>query len=246
MAPYDIPTRQFDDFRESAHGVALFEQENLAAPSCVGCHGSHSALPPRVLQISNVCGRCHVLVRRAFESGPHQAAAQDGRIAGCTACHDNHRTEPVPVEQIGATCIRCHSRESAPAVQGAELQELMMAASRDLEAAEGALESLARAGRRVDTERFRYQTARTAFLEFQEVQHGLDMEQLEELGLRIGSISRDVRAAAESVEEKRWEHRLLLLPIWFLALAAVVLAWFRLRDARRRDGEPGPPGSQPR
>jgi len=234
MAPYEIPTRQFADFRESAHGVALFEEGNFAAPSCVGCHGSHSALPPRVMQIGDVCGRCHVLVRREFEAGPHAAAAQDGRIAGCTACHDNHRTEAVPLEEIGATCTRCHATESAAAQTGAEIQELMVAASRDLDAAEEALARLGRAGRSVHTQSFRYQTARTAFLQLHQAQHSLNLERLEELSLRVGSISRDIRSAAEAVEEKRWEHKLLLVPIWFLALAGIVLAWFRLRDEMRR------------
>jgi hypothetical protein len=38
--------------------------------------------------------------------------------------------------------------------------------------------------------------------------------------------------------EQRWEHKLLLIPVWFLALAIVVLAWFRLSEARRRPEEP--------
>jgi hypothetical protein len=173
-------------------------------------------------------------VRQEFEAGPHEAASREGKIAGCTACHANHGTEIVPPEQIGATCIRCHEKESAAAMTGAEIQELTVGASRELEAAEQALTRLVRAGHRVDTERFRYQTARTAFLQFKEVQHSLNMEQLEELSLRIGSISRDLRSGAEAVEEKRWEHKLLLMPIWFLTLAAVVLAWFRLRDEARR------------
>ena len=246
MARYGIPTRQFADYRASAHGVALFEEENFAAPSCISCHGSHSALPPRVTQIANVCGRCHVLERRAFEAGPHQAAAQDGRIAGCTACHDNHETEAVPLEQIAVTCTRCHEQESAAARNGTEIQQLMVGASRQLGAAEQAMARLARAGRRVDTEHFRYQTARTAFLQFQQVQHGLNMEQLEELNLRVASISRDIRAASEAVEEKRWEHKLLLVPIWFLTLAGVVLAWFRLRDETRREREAGGEGESDR
>lgn len=254
MAPYGIGTGQFVDFRQSAHGVALFEEENFAAPSCVGCHGSHSALPPRVMQIANVCGRCHVRVQQAFEEGPHEAAAEDGRIAGCTACHDNHETEIVPLERIGDTCTRCHEPESAAARAGVEIQERMVGAARELEAAERALTHMARAGRRVDTQRFRYRSARTAFFQFQQIQHSLDVERMEELSLRIGSVTRDIRSAAEAVEERRWEHKLLLVPIWFLTLAGLLLAWFRLRDARepheeegdawRTDDERGPDDAQ--
>jgi hypothetical protein len=140
----------------------------------------------------------------------------------------------VPAEQIGATCVGCHASESAPALTGAEIQQLMVGATRELDAADEALTRLVRGGHRVDTERFRYRTARTAFLQFKEVQHSLNLERLEELSLRIGSISRDIRSGAEAVEEQRWEHKLLLAPIWFLTLAAVVLAWFRLRDEARR------------
>ena len=110
-----------------------------------------------------------------------------------------------------------------------------MRASRELEAAEVALTRLAGAGRRVDTQRFRYQTARTAFLQLHQAQHSLNTQRLEELSLRISSISRDIRSAAEAAEERRWEHKLLLAPLWFLVLAAVVLAWFRLRDETREE-----------
>lgn len=237
MAPYGIGTGQFEDFRQSAHGVALFEEENFAAPSCVGCHGSHSALPPRVMEIANVCGRCHVRVERAFETGPHGAAAAAGAIAGCTACHDNHETEIVPPERVGETCTRCHEAESPAARAGAEIEERMVEAVRELEAAEEALADMERAGRDVDTQRFRFLTARTAFHQFQQVQHSLDMEQMEDLSLRIRSVTGDIRGAAESVEERRWEHKLLLVPIWFLALAGIVLAWFRRHELQARSDE---------
>lgn len=233
MVGYGIPTDQFARYRRSAHGVALLEVGNLAAPSCAGCHGSHSALPPRVTEIANVCGSCHVLVQRAFDRGAHAAAAAAGRIAGCTACHDNHDTRTVPPDSVAATCTRCHAAESPAAVRGREVQELIVTAAGQLEAAEEALEELGRSGRRVSDVRFRYRTARTAFLQFQQAQHGLDMERLEELSLRVRSISRDIRAAAESERERRFEHRLLLAPIWFLVLSGVLLAWFRLRTVRR-------------
>lgn len=249
MAPYDVGTGQFEDYRQSAHGIALYEKENFAAPTCVGCHGSHSALPPQVMQIANVCGKCHVRVQRAFEAGPHEAAAEDGRIAGCTACHDNHETETVPLEEIGDTCTRCHEPESPAARTGLEIEERMVQAERQLDAAGEALDEMARAGHGTHTERFRYQTARTAFLQFQQIQHSIDLDRMEELSLRIGSITGDIRAAAESVEERRWEHKLLLVPVWFLALAGIVLAWFRHRERDRRtepEWEPEEAEGEPR
>ena len=76
MGKYRLPTDQFTRFRRSAHGIALFDEQNFASPSCVGCHGTHSALPPSVTEIANVCGRCHVLVSQSFDAGPHAQAAR--------------------------------------------------------------------------------------------------------------------------------------------------------------------------
>jgi hypothetical protein len=209
--------------------VALFEHENFAAPSCIGCHGSHAALPPAVTEIANVCGRCHVLVRRAFYSGPHGAAALSGKLPGCTACHSNHETERVPADSIAATCTRCHDPEGHAAAVGLEIQQRVSRATEDMEGAEAAIQELVRAGRQVTDIKFRYQTARTAFLQIAEAQHSLDVEGLDDLGRRVASISEDIRSTEETAREQRWEHKLFLAPVWFLALAALVLAWFKLR-----------------
>jgi hypothetical protein len=33
--------------------------------------------------------------------------------------------------------------------------------------------------------------------------------------------------------EERWEHKLVLVPVWFLALSAIAFAGFKLRDLQR-------------
>lgn len=229
MSRYGLPTDQFSLFQASAHGVALFGKENFAAPSCIGCHGSHAALPPAVTEIANVCGRCHVLVRRAFYAGPHGAAALSGKLPGCTACHSNHETERVPVDSIASTCTRCHDPDSHPAAIGLEIQQRVSKAKEDMQSADTAIQELIRAGRQVTDIKFRYQTAQTAFLQIAEAQHSLDVERLDDLGRRVASISEDIRSTEETAREQRWEHKLFLAPVWFLALAALVLAWFKRR-----------------
>lgn len=236
MAPYRIPTDQVDLFRRSAHGVALFDQQNFAAPTCVSCHGSHSALPPAVTEEATVCGRCHQHEGRSFALGPHGPPSRAGRIEGCLACHGNHDTERVPTERIGATCKRCHADGTRGAVLGAEIQRIAATATDHLRSADSAIQRITRSGRSVGDSRFRYQTALTAYLQIAEAQHALDLERLEDLGLRVGSISRDLRAAALSAEERQWEHKLLLVPVWFIALSIFALAWLTLR---RLEGRPG-------
>ncbi|MEJ2152267.1 MAG: cytochrome c3 family protein, partial [Gemmatimonadota bacterium] len=194
MGKYSLSTDQFSLYRDSAHGVGLFERQNFAAPSCVGCHGSHAAMPPQVTEIANVCGQCHVLVRRAFDAGPHGAAARAGTLPGCTACHSNHKTERLPPDAIAETCLECHDAESPAARLGEEIGELIVAAESDLQATDQAIAALVEAGWQVSNVQFRYQTALTDYLRIAEVQHGLDVEELEDLSRRVGSISRDIRA----------------------------------------------------
>jgi predicted CXXCH cytochrome family protein len=233
MERYGLATDQVGEHRRSRHGESLFGEHNTTAPTCISCHGSHAALPPGVGEIANVCGKCHVNVRRALDEGPHGTAARDGRLPGCTACHSNHGTEKPRSELIASTCVQCHEPNSAPAAVGRDLQERMTRAEEDLEAADQAIHELVRAGHAVENERFGYQTALTEYHQITQVQHSLDMERLEDLGRRVGSISRAIRGTAEVAAEEQWEHKLILIPVWFLALSVVALAWFRLRHLER-------------
>lgn len=239
MGKYGLRTDQFAEFASSAHGVALFQRENFAAPTCIGCHGSHSALPPGVTQVSNVCGHCHTLVREAFVRGPHGPAAARGAMPGCLACHGNHATEVVPSDSLAETCTKCHAAGSRQATLGMQLEERLVRAEGELREAEEAIATLVRAGRDVVDARLRLQTARTAYLQIAQVEHSLDLDALDELGLQVASATQAIGAAEESAAEQRWEHKLLLAPVWFLALAVVVLAWFRLSEARRAAGREG-------
>jgi hypothetical protein len=121
---------------------------------------------------------------------------------------------------------------------GSAIQRDVMQATTDLRAAEEAIARLTRAGRQTGDAQFRYRTALTAYLQIARVQHDLDVAQLEELTRRVRSISRDLGAMADVAEEHRWEHKLFLVPVWFLALSAIALAVQALRSVERRKAEP--------
>jgi len=242
MARYGIPTNQFEQYASSAHGRALFQDRNFAAPTCVGCHGSHSALPPGVSQVADVCGRCHQLVREAFNRGPHAAPAARGQLSGCIACHSNHGTEHVAPGAIAAACGRCHPAGTHGAAVADSLQARAVAATEELAAAGAAIARLERAGRPTAEALVRYEGARTSFGELAQIQHSLDMNALEDLGLKVASAARTVEESADVAAEGRWEHKLLLVPVWFLALAVLVLARYVRAEARdRHEGRGRPP-----
>lgn len=230
MSKYGLDTHQFAEFEASSHGRALYRDGNFAAPSCIGCHGSHAALPPDVGEIANVCGRCHEEVRHALSSGPHGPRAEPGSSSlGCTACHTNHGTERVASDEIAETCITCHDPEERAAQIGREIEEGVIRAEGQMEAAREAIAELSRAGHRTSDARFRYRSALTEFNQIGQVQHSLDLETLTDLELDVSSITRGIESAAEVAAEHKWEHRLILLPLWFFAFSMAALAYFRFR-----------------
>jgi hypothetical protein len=232
MEPYGLGIGQLEEFRHSSHGRAIYEEDNFASPSCIGCHGSHAALPPDVREITNVCGRCHIDVRRALVSGPHGETTETGTVVlGCTTCHTNHGTERVDSEAIAETCTNCHAEGDAAAQVGEEVEEGVVRAEREMESAREAISELVLAGRQTSDARFRYRNALTEFRQIAKVHHSLDAERLTDLELRVSSIANGIEATAEVAAEERWEHRLLLIPLWFFALSIAVLAHFRLRRA---------------
>ena len=118
------------------------------------------------------------------------------------------------------------------ATLGRALQEEILRAEEELHLAAEAIEEMAASGRPVEDERFRYVAAFTAFQQFAATQHSLDIEHAEELGRQVRSNTGVIRATAEAHAEERWERRLLLIPIWFLALSGVTFAAFKLRELR--------------
>ncbi len=232
MEPYGLATDQLDEFRRSTHGRALYQDANFAAPSCIGCHGSHAALPPDVGEIANVCGRCHVDVRQALASGPHGGSSETGNfLLGCTACHTNHGTETVEPQNVSETCLRCHVEGDAAMTVGEQIEAGAIRAENEMESARVAINELGRTGRSTTDARFLYRNALTEFRQIARVQHSLDLEQLTDLELKVSSVTNNIESSAEFAAEERWEHRLLLVPLWFFALSIAALAHFRLRRA---------------
>lgn len=235
MARYGLPTDQYVEYRESAHGVEVFEEGNFAAPTCTGCHGSHAALPPGVTEVVNVCDRCHVLIGRALSQGPHGTPATSGEFPGCLACHSNHGTERVSPDGIAVVCTECHEPGSRAALVGVDIEQETVQAAADLSAAERAIEELRLSGRQVSNEIFRLESAVTSYRRMAVVQHSFDVAELEDLSRQVRSNTELIRATAEVNSERRWERKLLLVPVWFLALSVLVLVWFKFRDLRRQE-----------
>jgi hypothetical protein len=115
MASYAIPTDQFARWRISVHAKAMFDKNDLTAPTCNDCHGNHGATPPGVESVSFVCGNCHGREAELFRA----SAKIDGWVqhnellaAGskCGDCHDDARAKLTMTHFT--ECVTCHENHA--------------------------------------------------------------------------------------------------------------------------------------
>jgi hypothetical protein len=125
---------------------------------------------------------------------------------------------------IGSLCQNCHAPESSEAVSGLELQELILRAEAASERAHEAVRILVDAGERTEDEEIRLQELDTQVRRLMVSAHTLDPAAVEESTASILSWAEGVVQRAESVEEHRWERKLLAIPLWLLLVGGVLLA----------------------
>ncbi len=116
-----LPIDQYERWRRSVHARAMFEKDDLSAPTCNDCHGNHGAVPPNLASITFVCGQCHGREAELFRHSPKERGFEGHNRdylpamgpAGCADCH-----EP-PDPSAGITrlrefseCITCHGNHA--------------------------------------------------------------------------------------------------------------------------------------
>lgn len=114
-----LPVDQYAKWTRSVHAAAMYDKEDLTAPTCNDCHGNHGASPPGIDSIAFVCGQCHGREAGLFRDsgkrigfqnhgdyidgmGPgacancHEADSPQGQLehfvqfSECSTCHGNH------------------------------------------------------------------------------------------------------------------------------------------------------------
>ena len=117
MNEYRIDTRQYEEYTNSVHGIALLENQDTGAPACNDCHGNHGAIPPGVASISHVCGTCHVNNMQYFAESVMGKAFDELELHACEECHGNHDVKKTSDQMIGggelSICKDCHSEGEA-------------------------------------------------------------------------------------------------------------------------------------
>jgi hypothetical protein len=118
---HPLPVNQYERWRQSAHGRALLERDDLAAPTCNDCHGDHGIAPPGIPSVNLVCGQCHGRQADLFRDSVklsgfrqhNEIFMADSGMASCAECHE----PPEPSARIThihqfTECGSCHGNHA--------------------------------------------------------------------------------------------------------------------------------------
>ncbi len=243
-APF--PTTQVAEYKVSVHGKALLEKGDLGAPSCIGCHGSHAAMPPAVASVAQVCRRCHAQNGMLFDGSRHKRAFEEHNWPECGQCHGKHgiakTSDALVGDAPGTLCQDCHSVYAKGNQQCNATAAVFRASLDKLSAGRaeitGQVETLAERGLDVEPLSRSLGDLDEALVQARSKVHSFD-ESTFQSAAQPGNeaLSKGRELIAESRHEARFRTRGLLAAIGFMSLIAVGIA-LKLREmGKRRDGQ---------
>ncbi len=230
MADYDIPTNQFDLYRTSVHGIALLDNQNIRAPTCADCHGTHGAAPPGFEEVANVCGSCHDATQNYFLSGPHNS--DDPNAPRCVTCHGRYDVqEPSEAMFLGAEprhCGSCHDPDSPTGQIVAEMYQTLAEADLAFDDAEEAVRHTSDLGMIVMEEENILAEARTRLITARAAQHTNNLDQvLEESNASIALSNQAHQQAEDSIKESRFRRQAMIIAMFVIGM--IILSLMLLR-----------------
>ena len=236
MTPYGIKTDQYDLYQGSVHGIALLEHQDLRAPSCATCHGTHGAAPPGFEEVPNVCGSCHSATQNYYVKSPHAEAGFAG--PRCVTCHGRYDVQQ-PDENIfvgteDRHCGSCHAPDSEIGVQVVQFREKLVDAGDKLQQARELVDQVARSGIIVVREEELLLDARTSLISARAAQHQADLEVLSSFTEDSVAASEAATASsAQKLQESLFRRQSMAIAV--LAIAVTIGALFMIkRDLDRR------------
>jgi len=230
MRSYNIPTDQFDKYRNSIHGRALLERKDLAAPACNDCHGNHGAAPPGVQSVSKVCGTCHALNAELFSASPHKKAFDEKKFPECETCHGNHNIVHAADELIGtsptAVCTKCHSESNNPKgfFVAKTMRQLIDSLARQQQCAESLVVDAEQKGMEISEAKFKLRDAHQARLQSRTMIHSFNEAKFREVVSAGISVTLFVQSEAQkAIDEYYFRRKGLGISTLIITILAVSL-----------------------
>ena len=245
MRGFGIPNDQFDKYKKSVHAKALYEKQDLSAPTCNDCHGNHGATPPGIASVANVCGTCHGRQAELFQVSPHKAAFDQRQFGECIKCHSNHFIAKPGDEMIGtgdkSICITCHTAGDkgfiAAGAMRSRLDELIGSVDKSTEI----LNRAERAGMEVSRPKFEMKEATDALTHARVLIHSSSTAEVDKVvAPGLAASAKGYQAGLGALAERSFRRKGLAVSLVFiLFLAALVYLKVRQIESRQNESAEG-------
>lgn len=241
MRGLGIPSDQYDKYKTSVHAKALYEKQDLSAPTCNDCHGNHGATPPGIASVANVCGQCHARQAELFQTSPHKAAFDQKELGECITCHSNHAIAK-PSDQLigtvqGALCINCHTSGDkgflAAGRMRTRIDELIASIGKSAEI----LNRAERAGMEVSRPKFEMKEATDALTHARVLIHSSSADEVDKVigpGLQVSA--KGYEAGVGALAERRFRREGLAVSLVFILFLAG-LVYLKVKQIERQQNE---------
>jgi nitrate/TMAO reductase-like tetraheme cytochrome c subunit len=238
MKSYNIPHDQFDKYKTSVHAKALYEKQDLSAPTCNDCHGNHGAAPPGLASVANVCGQCHVRQASLFKSNPHKTVFALMQVGECIQCHSNHGITPPSDEMLGvgekSACTHCHGKGDSGYAAAEKMKARMDEMSASINNSNDILNRAERAGMEVSKPRFELNEAKDALTQARVMVHTFSTDELDKVinpGLDIST--KGYNAGRAALDELSFRRKGLAGSLFFILLFAALI-YLKVREVEKK------------
>jgi hypothetical protein len=265
MQPYGIPTNQYELYQASVHGRAVLDQQDLRAPTCASCHGSHDAKPPKSTEVVQVCGKCHTATQALYEESKHARLAVGPK---CWTCHGNHdvaqpdesrffhptdttfecttchnladRTLVLNADRFAKDadrrCDTCHHSASQIYAQAQGIHDTLDRANQAYLSAQARIKEAAAAGMIVTDADVQLTEARTSLIRARATVHTTKLTAVAELADAARAKAADAQAFADArLQESIFRRQAMVVVLGIILINVVLLYLLKRRITRGRE-----------
>jgi predicted CXXCH cytochrome family protein len=247
MGEFKIPTDQYQKYKTSVHAKALYERQDLSAPTCNDCHGNHGAAPPGIASVANVCGQCHARQGELFQASPHKVAFDRMQFGECIKCHNNHDIAAPTDEMIGTgdktVCVACHKENDAGLIAAGQMRSMIDGLLGNIQKSHAILERAERAGMEVSRPKFELREATDAVTHARVLIHSSNASEVEKVvapGLAV--TQKTYKAGQDALAELNFRRKGLVVSLVFILFLAG-LVYLKLKDIEARQANVQLPGT---
>ena len=242
MKSYGIPHDQFDKYKTSVHAKAMYDKQDLSAPTCNDCHGNHGAAPPGLASVANVCGQCHVRQATLFQANSHKTVFDLMQVGECVQCHSNHGIVPPSDEMLGvgekSACTQCHGKGDSGYAAAEQMRDRIDQMTASLSRATEILNRAERAGMEVSKPRFELNEAKDTLTQGRVMVHTFSPDELDKIiapGIEVSNKS--YAAGGAALAELSFRRKGLAGSLVFILLLAGLI-YLKVRELERRGSQP--------